>query len=685
MFDQYGDAFLADFGIARLTEGAETLTGENVIGTPAYMSPEQIHGDQTIDGRSDIYALGVICFEMLTGRRPYQEKTPAKLMMQHLIDPVPDIREVNPDLPPGVEEVISRSMAKAPEERYSDAGEMTGTLESLASIDPQTATAAKMAAAAKAAGDAVPPKPEAAPQAVKTDDNEVDVTVPDSAEMIAPDRAPEAVPLFEQAPDGETKGKDGRNKWIIPAAILSAILLIAIIAALFFRDSFSPDEGDTVVNAEPPFEVESPVEEDGSIAAAEDTAPPEQAVESDDTGSAGRETEADAQMERFFAAMDAEDYVTAEQAINQAIELFPEEAWLYAERGWLREVTGDLEGAVREITRAIELDPQNGDFYAARGNVHRQLEEYTAALAHHIRAVELSPENPYNHMELAETYKQLEDPGMALEHYNQALALKEDDAWFYDARANIYAELGDYDMALADLERAAELEPEQRDFFTRAGDMFLYEAEDPQRALDSYNMAVERAPDDGWAYADRAAAYEAMGDIGAALDDLNHAVELDAENSTFFIRRGLLYLYELEDHDAALADLNMAVEIDPENADAYAERANFFQTYAGDLEAALEDRNTAVALDPEGPWRYADRFHVYREMGRDDEALADLHRCLDLDPDYYWCAWERAWVYDSFGQRLDAVTDFQQFLDTSPEDDCPECHDEASRYIEENS
>ena len=54
------------------------------------MSPEQIHSDKEIDGRSDIYALGVICFEMLTGSRPYQDRTPTKIMMKHIIDPVPE-------------------------------------------------------------------------------------------------------------------------------------------------------------------------------------------------------------------------------------------------------------------------------------------------------------------------------------------------------------------------------------------------------------------------------------------------------------------------------------------------------------------------------------------------------------------------------------------------------------------
>ncbi len=76
LFDGFGNPALSDFGIAFLAEATVQLTGEGVIGTPAYMSPEQVQGDVELDGRSDIYALGVILYEMLTGRQPYRSSTP---------------------------------------------------------------------------------------------------------------------------------------------------------------------------------------------------------------------------------------------------------------------------------------------------------------------------------------------------------------------------------------------------------------------------------------------------------------------------------------------------------------------------------------------------------------------------------------------------------------------------------
>ncbi len=119
LFDQYGNACLGDFGISKLSEGGSTLTGSQIIGTPAYMSPEQIQGDRQIDGRSDIYALGIILFHMLTKDMPFKADTAAKLMMAHVLDPVPAISKIRPGLPDGLDRVIEKAMQKNPDDRYS--------------------------------------------------------------------------------------------------------------------------------------------------------------------------------------------------------------------------------------------------------------------------------------------------------------------------------------------------------------------------------------------------------------------------------------------------------------------------------------------------------------------------------------------------------------------------------------
>ena len=121
LFDQWGEPYVADFGIVKLTESTVSTVSQYSLGTPAYMSPEQIEGKAELDGRSDVYALGVILFEMFTGQRPYEATTPMGFMLQHVNDPIPDIRARLADLPEESQRIINRAMAKKREDRYPTA------------------------------------------------------------------------------------------------------------------------------------------------------------------------------------------------------------------------------------------------------------------------------------------------------------------------------------------------------------------------------------------------------------------------------------------------------------------------------------------------------------------------------------------------------------------------------------
>ncbi len=131
LFDQHGRPYLSDFGIAKLAEAGATLTGDSTIGTPAYMSPEQVRGDPDLDGRSDLYSLGIILFEMLTGRLPFEANSPTGQMMKHLTAPVPDVRDIDESLSPDVQWVIERILAKSRDERFESAQALVDELRSI--------------------------------------------------------------------------------------------------------------------------------------------------------------------------------------------------------------------------------------------------------------------------------------------------------------------------------------------------------------------------------------------------------------------------------------------------------------------------------------------------------------------------------------------------------------------------
>lgn len=122
LFDVSGESFLSDFGIAAYKSFKDD-EGEWLVGTPAYMSPEQVQG-RHVDGRSDVYALGVILYRFLTGQLPFSGSSTTALINAHVDLPVPDVRAIKENIPAVWQEVVAKAMAKDPKDRYATAGDL---------------------------------------------------------------------------------------------------------------------------------------------------------------------------------------------------------------------------------------------------------------------------------------------------------------------------------------------------------------------------------------------------------------------------------------------------------------------------------------------------------------------------------------------------------------------------------
>ncbi|MCC6500151.1 MAG: serine/threonine protein kinase [Anaerolineales bacterium] len=226
LFDNFGNPAISDFGIAHFSTATSDLTGSAIIGTPSYMSPEQVRADAELDGRSDVYALGVILFEMLTGHGPFRANTPMSVALKHLTDPLPSIRTYRPDLPIEIESVLSKALAKDRNARYASASELVRELQALPESNQ---SAGKPVLASPVTGNDI---------ATEVDVGDASAAeVGDSAPRVKTDRAsaspnPEPIQPSRKtsAPESSSRGKlKGAS---IAGAGLSLVLLCGAIVAL---------------------------------------------------------------------------------------------------------------------------------------------------------------------------------------------------------------------------------------------------------------------------------------------------------------------------------------------------------------------------------------------------------------------------------------------------------------------
>jgi serine/threonine-protein kinase len=217
---------LTDFGVARIADSAGQTASGTIIGTPAYMSPEQVQG-KAVDHRSDIYALGVILYEMLAGKLPFEGETQASIMVKHMTEAPPPLA----DAPPALQAVMDRALAKDPDSRYQSAGQLAYGLRSALGM--------------AVSGDTPPPimPVDAGMETLNLEDTPIS-RIPTSA----------ASPTVEQpsaATVTQVQAGSGMTPLIIAGAIIGGAVIIAgtlfAIGGLGGRNQATPDPTDQVI------------------------------------------------------------------------------------------------------------------------------------------------------------------------------------------------------------------------------------------------------------------------------------------------------------------------------------------------------------------------------------------------------------------------------------------------------
>jgi serine/threonine protein kinase len=244
LFDHLGNAYISDFGIAQLSNATTVLTRESILGTPSYMSPEQVVGERNLDGRSDIYALGVIVFQMLCGRTPFTAPTPMALALKHINEPVPSLCALRPGLPPQIDALIQQALAKLPEERFATAHALSVALNGMleqpelftrVATPPKTGDSynAPASSVATVRTESLPPPPvqrrEPQPNPLATLPVQEQPSAPLREPTGAPPRQPPAAPPPRMAPPGAQGQKRPATAWIASGLLGIALLGVAVV------------------------------------------------------------------------------------------------------------------------------------------------------------------------------------------------------------------------------------------------------------------------------------------------------------------------------------------------------------------------------------------------------------------------------------------------------------------------
>jgi serine/threonine-protein kinase len=214
---------VVDFGLAKALDttdpsGGTSLTERNMIlGTPEYMAPEQVRGE-AVDRRCDIYAAGVMLFEMLTGKVPFSGRTPIASMTAHLTEPVPSARAARPDrgISPALDAVVMRALAKSPDDRHATSRALAEALSA--------ARAQHLVIAPRAVDDA---------DALATGDTELELKAVVQTLPVVPQPAPPSKTLVDPALPAARPGQPARWVWIVVAVVFAALAVVvgAIVGA----------------------------------------------------------------------------------------------------------------------------------------------------------------------------------------------------------------------------------------------------------------------------------------------------------------------------------------------------------------------------------------------------------------------------------------------------------------------
>ena len=413
-----GGVFLTDFGLAKIAQAGEsTLSQDTMIGTPQYMSPEQAQGNASLDARTDIYSLGVVMYELLVGRVPFQADTPYAVIHDHIYSPLPLPRCLRPDLPEPFERVLLKSLAKERDDRYTTVDEMLSALDK-----------AVTDAASAPAGEVKPPPCEepALPVPSQAQASRSSATVAQAAPAVSTlASATRIAPTMDAAlPQASATPKKTVRRKVWLALGAAALLVICVVVAIA---NFAP--------AQQHLRLARQLRNQGKV---------DQALAEYQAAAQANNRLREAYAESAEMLMDRGqpgDFLRAGQACEQGLRFDPNAAQLRscAARAWL--ATNDLNNAAPHLQWLIKNKPGDALPHAGMAFILLQQGQVDAAQEQAQIAINRDRQAPEGHVAMGVVFMRKGQPVLAREQFRIVLNVPALPRWLKDRAQQMLNEI----------------------------------------------------------------------------------------------------------------------------------------------------------------------------------------------------------------------------------------------------